>query len=201
MRASGSGPRRRRCERGAALVEAAIVLPLIMLVTFGAIEFGIGFTKKAGLEAIARSGARAGAAASADPNLAVDVANAVNAALGSSSLPELEWMAVYRIPGDGSPPDESDNGGGPGCATNSSDFQDCAIFTFDNGKKEFDTSKYMGGWDNAPAVRVLCPSPTQPPDRIAVKIYGEFQYLTNMFGHGGVAMTSESILQLEPNSC
>jgi hypothetical protein len=199
VRASGSGPHRRCGERGAALVEAAIVLPLIMLVTFGAIEFGIGFTKKAGLEAIARSGARAGAAASADPNLAADVAQAINAALRSSSLPELEWMVVYRIPGDGSSPDETDNGGGPGCATNSSSAQDCAIFFFRDG--QFDTSNYMGGWDTDPAVRVLCPSQGNPPDRIAVKIYGEFHYLTNMFGHGGVAMTSESILQLEPNNC
>jgi len=46
---------RARDQHGAALVEAAIVMPLILLLTFGAIEFGIGFSQKAGIEAIARS--------------------------------------------------------------------------------------------------------------------------------------------------
>jgi len=187
---------RRRGERGAALVEAAIVMPLILLLTFGAIEFGIGFSQKAGIEAIARSGAREGAAQSSDPNLANDVATAVNNALGSSSLPDMQYLAVYRIPGDGSPPDLSENGGGPGCATNPNGFNDCAIFFFHDGS--FDAANPLGAWDNDPAVRVLC-GPN--PDRIGVKIYSRFHFLTNLVGTGDMELDAQSILQLEPQNC
>ncbi len=33
-------------------MEAAIIVPLLMLLTFGAIEFGIGFRQKGGLESV-----------------------------------------------------------------------------------------------------------------------------------------------------
>ncbi len=188
--------RRGREERGAALVEAAIVMPLILLLTFGAIEFGIGFSQKAGIEAIARSGAREGAAQSADPNLPNDVATAVNNALGSSSLPDMQFLAVYRIPGDGSAPDLSENGGAPGCSTNPNGFNDCAIYYFRNG--QFDATNPLGGWDNDPKVRVLC-GPN--PDRIGVKIYSRFHFLTNLVGTGDMELDAQSILQLEPQSC
>src|SRR5690348_11814441 len=53
--------RHRRDERGSAMVEAAIILPLIVLLTFGLIDFGIGFNQKAGLDSASRAGVRLGA--------------------------------------------------------------------------------------------------------------------------------------------
>ena len=48
--------------RGAALVEAAILLPILVLLTFGAIEYGLIYRDELRLATAARSGARIGVA-------------------------------------------------------------------------------------------------------------------------------------------
>ena len=52
--------RRRHGERGAALVEAALVLPLLLLVVFGIVEFGATYSSYLGLRDGVRQAARAG---------------------------------------------------------------------------------------------------------------------------------------------
>jgi len=49
---------RRRSERGSAAVEFAILLPLLVLLLFGIIEFSIAYNHEQGLHAAAREGAR-----------------------------------------------------------------------------------------------------------------------------------------------
>jgi Flp pilus assembly protein TadG len=51
----------RGTERGAAAVEFAIVLPLLVLLVFGIVEFSIAFNRQQGLHAAAREGARVAA--------------------------------------------------------------------------------------------------------------------------------------------
>jgi Flp pilus assembly protein TadG len=52
---------RRRSERGAAAVEFAILLPVLILILFGIIEFSIAYNHEQGLHAAAREGARVAA--------------------------------------------------------------------------------------------------------------------------------------------
>jgi len=47
-------------ERGASAVEFALLLPLLMLIVFGIIEFGIGLYRQAVLTNASREGARSG---------------------------------------------------------------------------------------------------------------------------------------------
>jgi Flp pilus assembly protein TadG len=54
-------------ERGAAAVEFALVLPLLMLLLFGIIEFGRAYNAKVTLTHAAREGARALAVDDGDP--------------------------------------------------------------------------------------------------------------------------------------
>ena len=52
---------RPRDQRGAAAVEMAIVLPILILLVFGIIEWSIYFNRLQGLQAAAREGARVAA--------------------------------------------------------------------------------------------------------------------------------------------
>jgi Flp pilus assembly protein TadG len=52
--------RKRRFEAGTTIVEATIVLPLMLILTFGIMEFGISFTRWNSLTNAVREGARAG---------------------------------------------------------------------------------------------------------------------------------------------
>ena len=52
---------RRRSERGSAAVEFAILLPVLILILFGIIEFSIAYNHEQGLHAAAREGARVAA--------------------------------------------------------------------------------------------------------------------------------------------
>jgi Flp pilus assembly protein TadG len=71
----------RRRYRGAAVLEAALVLPILMGVAFGTIEFGHFFYVKHTLEGAAREGARAGiVASSANANVTAAVAGTMSAA-------------------------------------------------------------------------------------------------------------------------
>lgn len=62
--ASGSLRRRwgpRRAERGASLVEFALVLPLLSMFLFGIVQFGLAYDKQQSINSAAREGARTGA--------------------------------------------------------------------------------------------------------------------------------------------
>jgi Flp pilus assembly protein TadG len=51
----------RRDERGAAIVEFALILPVLVLFVFGIVEFGRAYSARIQLTAAVREGARAGA--------------------------------------------------------------------------------------------------------------------------------------------
>jgi len=58
--ATTHGGCRRRSQRGAAAIEFALVLPILVIIVFGIIAFGIGFTQKQTLSSAVRDGARFG---------------------------------------------------------------------------------------------------------------------------------------------
>jgi len=76
------------------MVEFAIVLPILVMLVFGIVEFGITFTKAQAVEAAAREGARL---ASIESSTVPDIEARVNAALTGipmSSPPVVTVSAV-----------------------------------------------------------------------------------------------------------
>lgn len=71
--------RRKVCRRGAAVAEVALVLPVLLLVTFGAIRYGWFFLKLQQITNAARYGARVAIRADASND---DVLNAISSLLG-----------------------------------------------------------------------------------------------------------------------
>lgn len=77
-------------ERGAAAVEFAIVLPLLVLLVFGIIQFSIYFNRLQGLQAAAREGARVAALPqSSQSDVTKKVTSALDGILPSGTTPTI----------------------------------------------------------------------------------------------------------------
>lgn len=64
------GVTHRRDQRGAAMVEFALILPLLALLTFGIIEFAVAFNTDSNINQAGRAGGRTAAILSTDPQMA-----------------------------------------------------------------------------------------------------------------------------------
>lgn len=70
---------RHRDQRGAAAVEFALVVPMMVMLLLGIITFGIAYTQSVALNNTAREGARFGASTPNSPTWAADVGTQVEA--------------------------------------------------------------------------------------------------------------------------
>ena len=86
-------------EQGASAVEFALVLPILVLLVFGIITFGIVFARTQGMEAAAREGAR-----TASLGRDVDVGR-VEAAVRNTAVPFINTQDDIQVAITPSPPD------------------------------------------------------------------------------------------------
>jgi len=176
--------RRLSDERGAALVETAILIPVIILVTFGLIEFSSAYQSSSVATAAARSGARVASAEALLPTYATDAAAAAATALHSISATEPIEMWVYRANASGYP----ESGSFSSCTTN------CIRYLWNASTKSFDTANPQGGgW----------PYNTQNAcnqaqwDSVGVYVKIRHAFLTKLFG-SGITLADHAIFRLEP---
>jgi Flp pilus assembly protein TadG len=87
--------RRWQCERGAELIEFAIVAPLLVFIIAGIIDFGMMFRTYEAVTNAAREGARVGVLPGYAP---VDVQSRVDAYLAASGLAGTHTTAVVNLP-------------------------------------------------------------------------------------------------------
>ena len=110
-------------ERGAILVEAAFVLPVMVLFVMAIIEFGLAFKDLQTVFTATRVGARTASAEPRQFGYANDVANAVKTSL--SAMPSSGWQElwVYKARANGKP----DSGNFTSCTT-------CVRFHWDGAR-------------------------------------------------------------------
>lgn len=88
--------RRDARDRGSVLVEFVLVLPVLALLAFGIMEFGLARQDRMAVQTAARSGLRVGSAAgnslSADKNILLGV----GAAIADIGLSNVDWVLVYK---------------------------------------------------------------------------------------------------------
>ena len=104
-------------EEGAALVEMAIVLPILVLLVFGIIEFGIAFNKRLTIGNATQSAARVATAVA--NNEYADITALRTLEQGLISLPNngrdvVKSVWIYKAAADGSP---EAAGGGNACTS------------------------------------------------------------------------------------
>src|SRR6476661_7104558 len=122
-------------ERGAVLVETAILIPVILIITFGLIEFSSAYQSSSVASAAARTAARTASAEALLTNYATDAAAAAATALKTVPADEPLEMWVYRANTAGYP----ESGGFSTCSTN------CIKYTWLAASRTFDTAHPSGG--------------------------------------------------------
>lgn len=96
QRACREAPDRRREERGATLVEAALVYPLLFLLLFGIVEFGLAFKDYLTVSHAARDGARAGATYGNNPAADILILEDVHRALSTVGMSDGIQVKIFN---------------------------------------------------------------------------------------------------------
>jgi hypothetical protein len=94
---------RRRDERGAAVVEFALILPVLVMFVFGIVEFGRAYSARIELTAAVREGARAEATKDGAPGLdrariEVPVPDSCTVPLARNATVNASYQFHYTIP-------------------------------------------------------------------------------------------------------
>jgi len=94
---------RRRSERGAAMVEFVVVVPLILMLVFGALEFGLAFKARLSYSHATAGAARIGSVMGMDDGADFAILQAVEAGLvGAVDPTSIDKVVIYKANADGS---------------------------------------------------------------------------------------------------
>jgi Flp pilus assembly protein TadG len=170
-------------ERGAVLVEAALVFPVLMLIVMGIIEFGLAMSNLATVGASTRAGSRTAVIYSRQAGYDIQAVAAVEATLTSvnNATPQSLW--VYRVD------PTSTNGSPVGFPTFANCTTDCQQYTW-NGSAWILTGG--NGW--ASTAMNACISPL---DQLAVRVRVRHEFISGMFG-ANITLTDHTVMRLEP---
>jgi hypothetical protein len=181
-------------DRGAALLEAAIILPFLVVMVFGIVELGFLFRSATVVNTSTRSGARLVASQYGSATSGLSQANVMdNAALtvekdlasrGGSDTPDQLW--IYQAGANGFPMGKSDF---------SSCTAPCFIYTWDSGNDNF--VRQSGSWP----LPLVCGT-THDSVGVYVRLSHAPIGFTNFLGD--LTVNEKTVMRLEPpspNSC
>ena len=87
---------RRDGERGATMLEFALVIPFLLLLAFGTAEMGLAWTAHNRIEGAVSTAARVGSAAGATESADVTTLLALKAALPAEALANVDRIVIFR---------------------------------------------------------------------------------------------------------
>ena len=174
---------KQRSERGATIVEFAVVFPLIIMLVMGIAEFSLAFKDWLTISHASREGARAGATAANDIAADIQVLNAIEQAVTGGDLQAINNVIVSDP--DGGASTTYTYTGDPTCAWVPCPDPHAGPNLYD---PPYAPPNYL------PETRdVTAPS----PGRIKVSITLTHQWFTGLFASTST-WTSDTIMRLEP---
>jgi Flp pilus assembly protein TadG len=189
---------RSRSEHGAALVEFVVVMPLLVLIAFGTIEFGAAWSNKLKVETAARAGARVGSnlgnARLADWGLLQSVRSAIQ----DIGMENVDYVVVYKA--------SATNGAVPASCKTSPPTPQTGLCNVYTGQQlgSLTQSDFTGTVSCATTApdRFWCPLSRQDvqhlnPDYIGVWIIAASPTVTDMFG-SPLRLQASAVMRLEP---
>lgn len=179
---------RQEHQRGAALVETAILLPVIVGLLFGIIEFSMLYSTSAKVNDSTRAGARVGASMARDPNYSTAIAQAAGSVLKEIPPDAPQEIWIFKANAQGYPGADG-NTSFTTCATN------CIQYNWDPATRAFNTgSPGGGGWDATS--HQIC---ALPYDQVGVYVNIDHRYITQLFGNTKT-LTDHSVFRFEPKA-
>lgn len=191
--------KRRERERGATLVEAALVTPLLFMLVFGIIEFGTAWFHRSAVEDMSVVGARTGSVAGNDAVADYQILQAVRHATANSD--SVAAVVVYRASAPGDPLPDA-------CRTasvvNTATVRGCNRYVAADLTLGADR---FGCTGTAPRDAAWCPSTRRtalqgsngPPDYLGVYVEARHQSATGLLGKLW-DFTSTTVLPIEPRT-
>jgi Flp pilus assembly protein TadG len=166
-------------ERGAVAVEAALVTPLLVLIVFGIIEFGMFFKDLLGVTSAVRAGARIASAEPGTATFAQDAADQVAQAATAVHLSSTSELWVYKATG---------TTGQPGSCSSS-----CIRFTWNPTTQKFVTTN-AGAWPGS--AQHACVTDTNR-DSVGVYLQVDHPTVTGLV-LSDVTLKQFTVMNLEP---
>jgi Flp pilus assembly protein TadG len=179
------GKRAQRSERGAALVEAALILPLVLLIVFGALEFSSLYKDAATVSSAARAGGRIASAEPRNGNMPLDVAGAVATAISSLPATAPQQLIVYDA----------------GTCSSPTSCGSAVTFTWNTASKSWNTGTYTANpppsWIQNQAV---CPGTASNSwAQVGVYVTAQHPFVTALFGNGAnKTLSGKALFRVEP---
>jgi Flp pilus assembly pilin Flp len=195
--------RKRSNERGAAAVEFALVVPLLLTFLLGTIELGLYMKDYVSMSSSVRAGARsASAAADAGPGectptvplctpqkapmLAQLAANTMQTAGMAMNSEDIEWVMIYAANDLGYP--------GSGSSVPSSCPTKCVKYVWDAGLKKFRYAE--GAWDSKSVNACF-----NEAESVGVALRARHKWMSGLIGGlmgGDKVMTERTVMKFEP---
>jgi hypothetical protein len=175
---------RGRGEVGAVVVEFAIILPLLVTITFGIIEYSDAYHDSAIAADAVRAGGRVGSALATQTGYTTSIVDAVNSALSTLPADSPQELWIYKANGNGYP------GSGTGfssCAAN------CIKYVWNSDTRAFNAAAPQGGGWPASTHQVC----TEPFDELGVYVKINHSFVTGLFG-SSITLTDHSVFRFEP---
>ncbi len=185
-KAERTGPVRLRLRvraRGQSMTEFALIAPLLFLVLFAIVQFGVLMLTKSALTYATREGARVASIHGSEPNANDQICAALRNGLVSSGINpnNLGTVLIFKA--------TAITGTGPMTITNDNpSAHDVGNCNGSNG-----TWQYTG----VATYPYYARNAVDPPDPIGVSLTYNFQFLIPMFGNG-LSLADSTILRVEP---
>lgn len=189
---------RSKGDGGVVMVEFALLLPLIALVVFGVMEYGLVLQDRLSVQSATRAGVRVGSAAGNDVAADKNLLLGVGAALNDLSLSNVDWVLVFRS--------SSAEGAVPPACTNPPKkvAGSCNLYTGAQISQVV-AGTAPAGWFGCGGLSLdgsWCPANRQTiqangTDYLGVWVQARHPMITGFFG-STITMTDRGVMRLEP---